>query len=114
MFPAPNKSGSRQPFRKHFSFRKHFRRLQEFVGGAHWTMRDIQRTVETHMREIGIESDTVAALLNHNTSGLRQTYDKSQKIEAKNIKLYSFGSKCSIKPLSEQKQEASSRFASLL
>ena len=42
------------------------------------------------MRELGISSDTVANLLNHNTSLLQRTYDKSINLAAKKEALVSY------------------------
>lgn len=42
------------------------------------------------MRELGISSDTVANLLNHNTSLLQRTYDKSINLSSKKEALVSY------------------------
>ena len=41
----------------------------------HWTVRDIRRTVQTRMAEMGIRPDVVDRVLNHNVPGVRKHYD---------------------------------------
>ena len=40
-----------------------------------WSPRDIRRTVQTRMAEIGVRPDVVDRVLNHNVAGVRRHYD---------------------------------------
>jgi len=42
---------------------------------ADWTPRDIRRTVQTRMAEMGVRPDVVDRVLNHNVAGVRRHYD---------------------------------------
>lgn len=44
-------------------------------GIAPWTPRDVRRTVQTRMAEMGVRPDVVDRVLNHNVAGVRRHYD---------------------------------------
>jgi integrase len=77
MFPSPDNSKPRQAFYKFQT------RLMTAMECEHFELRDIRRTVETHMRQIGCSGDVVALLLGHNTTGLRRHYDKGEYLPQK-------------------------------
>lgn len=79
LFPSPNESSWRK------SFRKNKIKLQEKSEISDWTLRDIRRTTETHMRELQIAPEVVASILNHNTTRLQRIYDKSHRINEKHL-----------------------------
>ncbi|MCC5648159.1 integrase family protein [Nostoc sp. CHAB 5824] len=72
LFPNSDQTASRSGFRKTQLL------LQEQIKGKSWTLRDIRRTTETLLREIGTSPEVVSVILNHNTSQLRKIYDKSE------------------------------------
>ena len=78
LFPGSNSSAPRTTFR-----RAKERLGKNMESTEPWELRDIRRSVETIMREIGCDDLTVSALLNHGTSRLSRTYDKSQLIPQK-------------------------------
>lgn len=81
MFPSPDETKPRQ------AFYKFHRRLIRLMGSEHFELRDIRRTAETHMRQIGCLGDIVSLLLGHNTSGLRRHYDKGEYLPQKKAML---------------------------
>lgn len=56
-------------------FREGHLRLLSHMDGERWTPRDLRRTVQTRMSEIGIRPDIVDRVLNHNIPGVRAHYD---------------------------------------
>ncbi len=56
-------------------FREGHLRLLDHMAGERWTPRDLRRTVQTRMSEIGIRPDIVDRVLNHNVPGVRAHYD---------------------------------------
>ena len=50
-------------------------RVQRYMGATDWSLRDIRRTVQTKMSQIGIAPHIVDRVLNHNVSGVRSHYD---------------------------------------
>ncbi len=77
MFPSPDGTKPRQ------AFYKFHRRLVRLMESPYFELRDLRRTVETHMRQIGCAGDVVALLLGHNTTGLRRHYDKGEYLPQK-------------------------------
>jgi len=69
VFPGRLKNGHSK------SVRLCHERLVEALGGERWTMRDLRRTVQTRMSEIGVRPDIVDRVLNHNVPGVRANYD---------------------------------------
>ncbi len=89
LFPSPDKTNHRKSFKK-FRWKIADIMSEELGEVEDWNLRDIRRTTETHLRELGVNSDTVANLLNHNTSLLQRTYDKSINLAAKKEALASY------------------------
>jgi len=86
LFPNAKKTSSRAGFRKRLVW------LQKQVNaGGSWTLRDIRRTSETLLREIGTAPEVVSVILNHNTSQLRKIYDKSENRSEKRKALVRYG-----------------------
>lgn len=58
------------------------------MGGAHFTLRDIRRTVETMLAAMGISKDTRAQLLSHGISGVQAAhYDRHAYMDEKRAAL---------------------------
>ena len=56
-------------------FRTGHEKVLTLMSSEKWTPRDIRRTVQTRMSEIGIRPDIVDRVLNHNVPGVRAHYD---------------------------------------
>jgi integrase len=83
----PNTSGTSS----RLSFRKHKLRIEKKMSASKpWTLRDIRRTTETLLRELGTLPHTVSAILNHNTSQLGKVYDKSTNLGDKRRAIFRF------------------------
>lgn len=78
LFPNPKRTAARGSFR-----RNKVQLDKKLMLATSWTFRDIRRTTETLLRELGTSADIVSGLLNHNTSQLRKIYDKSENFMAK-------------------------------
>lgn len=78
LFPNPQTTTARASFR-----RSKIRLDQESNFAKPWSLRDIRRTTETLLRELGTSAEIVSGTLNHNTSQLRKIYDKSENLVGK-------------------------------
>ena len=59
----------------------------KLLWGGGWTLHGIRRTIATKMRELGVGSEVVEALLNHKsnkaTGDVRRIYDRYETFEDK-------------------------------
>lgn len=66
------------------------------MGGAHFTLRDIRRTVETMLAAMGISKDTRAQLLSHGISGVQAAhYDRHTYADEKRAALVAWEARLS-------------------
>ena len=67
---------------------KRVKEISDVLGGEPFNLRDIRRTCETRLAEIGINKDTRAQLLSHGISGIQaKHYDRYDYLEEKRTAL---------------------------
>ena len=90
VFPTRSHKGAERP-PSGFSAAK--RRADKAAGIDNWRVHDLRRTAATHTRALGIDRDTVSAILNHSPGDVTSIYDRYSALPEKRRALDAWSNK---------------------